>query len=404
MWILSFDRAPTPFTRADFDEAKPMITVYGNLADATQGKAENEVPLGNGDARARFQTFKIPKTPLTYLHSMGATPPQAPELDVRVNGRLWQRVPSLYGRAASDEVYIVREDADGSSYVQFGDGETGARLPSGIQNVRASYRSGNGAHGPLKPGAAPSAGRRIEGVDKVQLPGLVTGGADPEAGDRARAAAPGKVQSLGRLVSLRDFETEVLTIPGVTTASAAWGISGGVPTLALRVLLEAGRETEFAAVRATIQSYQRCRGPDRFPVSVLPSFLRYVFLDLQYAFDARRTKDEIELAIRADLGLMGDEANARTGLFGLHARRLAAREYATRIEGRVQLVSGVTWCRVVALGLLPALITEPVTTPLPAAPRARAETLEPSDNELLQLHAAHLTLATAPATAPGECA
>ena len=36
----------------------------------------------------------------------------------------------------------MREDADGRSFVQFGDGETGARLPSGVENVKRdlSYR------------------------------------------------------------------------------------------------------------------------------------------------------------------------------------------------------------------------------------------------------------------------
>ena len=251
MWTLSFDRPPSPLTRADFDETEPTVTVYGNLADATQGKDERGVSLGNGDARARFQTFKLPKAPLTYLPAPGSTPPRAPELEVRVAGRLWARVDSFFGRGPAEEIYLVREDADGSSYVQFGDGETGARLPSGVKNVTARYRSGSGAFGPAKAKSTPTAGTRIEGLDRVQLPGIVTGGAEPESADGAREAAPGKVQGLGRLVSLRDFETEVLGIGGVTSAVAAWGLYDGSPTLLLRVLLQAGREAEFESVRST---------------------------------------------------------------------------------------------------------------------------------------------------------
>jgi hypothetical protein len=403
MWPLSFDRPPAPFTQADFDETTPTVVVFGNLADATQGKAQPEVVLGNGDARARFQTFKIPKSPLTYLLASGETPPQRPELDLRVNGNLWTRVDALFGHASDDEVYVVREDADGSSYVQFGDGKTGARLPSGIQNVTAAYRTGNGAHGPIKAGATPSAGKRVEGLDKVQLPGVVTGGDTPEAGDDAREAAPGKIQSLGRLVSLRDYETETLTIPGVTTATAAWGLVDGVPALTLTVLLAAGREAEFQAVRDTIQSYQRCRGPDRFAVHVVQAFLRYAYLDLQYAFQPRLRQEDVEVAIRAALGLAGDDASARTGVFGLRHRGLGAAEYATRIEGVVQDVSGVMWCRVGALGLFAAGATDPLSLALPAAPRARAELLTPATNEVLQLHPTHLTLTAAPAPPAGEC-
>jgi len=203
MWPLSFDRAPTPFTRADFDENTPTVTVFGNLADASQGKSEREAVLGNGDNRQRFQTFPLPKAPLTYFLSVGAIPPQTPELEIWVNGRLWTRVDTFFGHGPKEEIYIVREDAEGRSFVQFGDGETGARLPSGVKNVKAIYRTGTGARGPIKPGATPTGSERPPGFDKVTLAGIVSGGADPEDQERAREAAPGKVQSLGRLVSPR---------------------------------------------------------------------------------------------------------------------------------------------------------------------------------------------------------
>src|SRR5690606_15584306 len=138
---------------------------------------------------------------LTYFLAPGAFPPHAPELEVRVNGRAWARVDALFGRGPADEVYVVREDAEGRSYVQFGDGLTGARLPSGVKNVTAVYRTGVAARGPSKPGASPSAGERPPGFHKVHLAGIVSGGAEPEDLEKARAAAPGKVQSLGRLVS-----------------------------------------------------------------------------------------------------------------------------------------------------------------------------------------------------------
>ena len=48
-------------------------------------------------------------------------------------GRRWTRVDSLFAQGPDAEVYIVREDADGSSWVQFGDGGgfgTGSRAAS----------------------------------------------------------------------------------------------------------------------------------------------------------------------------------------------------------------------------------------------------------------------------------
>ena len=212
MWSLSFDRPPKPFVRADFDEATPTVTVLGNLVDASQGKTERDAVLGNGDNRQMWQTFPLPKKPVTYFLSSGGVPPHAPELEVWVGGRLWTRVDAFYGHGSTEQIYIVREDADGQSFVQFGDGETGARLPSGLKNVVASYRSGVGAYGAITPGATPTASERPRGFDKVSLAGIVSGGAEPEEAGKAREAAPGKVQSLGRLVSIRDYETETLSL------------------------------------------------------------------------------------------------------------------------------------------------------------------------------------------------
>jgi hypothetical protein len=404
MWPVSFDRAPAPFTRADFDESSPSVTVFGNLADATQGKQEADAVLGNGDARRSFQTFPLPKAPLSYFLSNGAVPPQTPRLEIWVGGRLWTRVDAFFGRGADDEIYIVREDAEGHSFVQFGDGEMGARLPSGVKNVMARYRSGAGARGPVKPGTTPSSSERPDGLDKMSLVGIVSGGADPEDLDKAREAAPGKVQSLGRLVSLRDFETETLSIPGVVTTAADWNLYEGVPAVILRVLLEAGREAEFADVRATIAHAQRCRGPDRFPVIVEQALLRYVFLDVSYARDPSYLARDVDAALRAAMGLVDDTANQRSGLFGLRARRLGEREYASRIEGRLQNVAGVLWCRVTAMGQFAADVTDVTTLMLPATPRAFIPLLPCSPRELLQLLAVHLTLTPTAEASAGECA
>lgn len=404
MWLLSFDRPPLPLRHNDFDEDAPMVTVFGNLVDATQGKDEGDAVLGNGDATQAFQTFTLHKAPLTYFLAGDGTPPQRPELEVWVGGRRWARVDALFGRGPKEEVYIVREDSEGRSHVQFGDGDTGSRLPSGIANVVARWRSGNGARGPIKTGATPSAPERPPGFDKVQLAGIVSGGADPEDAEKAREAAPGKVQSLGRIVSLRDVATETLSVAGVVTAAAAWDLHEGVPAVMLRVLLQAGREAEFAEVRAAVAHAQRCRGPNRHPVVIEQALLRYVFLDLSYARDPIHRADDVAAAVRAELGLAGNAAHERGGLFGLHARRLGVPEYASRIEGRVQNVAGVRWCKVTALGLLAGGAQDPVTLLAPAPPRLRAATLRCAARELLQLAPQHLTLSESAEPSAGECA
>ena len=89
MWPLSFDRAPAPFAKNDFPEDAPAVTVYGNLVDAIQGKAEREAVLGNGDSRQSFQTFTLPKAPLTYfLCQRMPRLRMQPELEIWVDRRL----------------------------------------------------------------------------------------------------------------------------------------------------------------------------------------------------------------------------------------------------------------------------------------------------------------------------
>ena len=44
-------------------------------------------PIGSGDANQIFQTFKLPKAPLTYHLVPENTPPETPQLTVYVDGR-----------------------------------------------------------------------------------------------------------------------------------------------------------------------------------------------------------------------------------------------------------------------------------------------------------------------------
>jgi hypothetical protein len=342
-----------------------------------------------------FQTFKLPKAPLTYLLHPEATPPQVPELTIRVDDREWTRVDSFFGRGPLEEIYVVRENAKGDSYVQFGDGETGARLSSGIKNVTAEYRTGVAALGPGKTGAKPTAGKKIDHLDKLTLAGEVTEGAPEEDENKARLAAPGKLQSLGRLVSLSDYESETLQIGGGVTATAAWEVIEGTPTVHLCVLLEQAQQTDaqFSAVEDIIQKADAGRGPNRYPIKVKQCELRYVYLTVTYAADPTLLTADVESALKAALGLVGDDTNERTGLFGLRHRRLGEKEYHTRIEGVLQNVAGIQWCRVEHLGRL-AQANDPTTLTVPASPN-NLKKVPCAATELLQLHPLHLTLTPA---------
>jgi len=393
MWSIALDQKPDGLLLQDFDEQKPTVTVYGNLVEATQGKAEKPAVLGNGDQRRVFQTFKLPKAPLTYFNSSSETPPEVPELQVYVSDRLWKRVPSLFGKSPKDEIYIVREDANGESWIQFGDGKTGARLPSGLNNVVAQYRTGIGAFGALKENTTVQGGK-LDRLDKVWLPGIASGGSQPEAGDNAKEAAPGKIQSLGRLVSIQDFESETLALAGVSKVKAAWKLVNNIPTMVLTVLMETGREAEIEEVRTILNTYNRCRGPQRFPIRVNQGVLKYIYTDITVGISPAIPEDIIRTSIRTVLGVSGDEGNGidgSRGLMSIKNRQFGQKEYATRIEGTVQNVEGVVWSKVTSLGFTLGSGDSPPELTVPTS-KVISPVLGCGDESILALYTSHLII------------
>lgn len=356
----------------DFPNEKPFVTVYGNLADADEGKTLPEEVLGSGDTTLIFQNFKLPKAPLTYHIVPQNTPPGTPALEIYVDGRLWHAVDTFFGREPDEHIYIVREDTDDNSWVQFGDGKTGARLSTGVKNVTARFRTGNGSHGPLQTDTKVQAGAKLKNLDKVQMPAEASGGSKPEDGNNARNAAPGKVQSLGRIVSLRDFEFEAAAVPGVALASAAWGLVDNIPSVVITALMETGRGNEIDAVRDTLNSYNLARGAGRYPVLVIGGKRLYVSVSVQYGLNPEYRADLVEPEIRRALGVNYGLAvleEDQTGLFSLRRRRFGGREYASSIEGFVQNVEGVVWAKATAFQALsqtddPAGLSLPLVTKL----------------------------------------
>jgi hypothetical protein len=248
MWPLSFDRAPLPFTKNDFKEDAPTVTVFGNLVDASQGKAEREAVLGNGDARQVFQTFTLPKSPLTYFLASAATPPHQPELEIWINGTCG-RESMRCSAAARDRSLLVAGDA-GPQLCAFGDGEP-ARLPTGrTMSSRGSQRGG---------AQADQAGRHAVGAGapdrlrKVSLAGIVAAGRSGSPSPRGRrAGAESRSHRQRTRARPRPWPSSVV-------AAAAWDPRQRAPVM-LRVLLEAGREAG-SAVRAMIAMRSAAAGP-----------------------------------------------------------------------------------------------------------------------------------------------
>ncbi len=365
---VQFDRE---FDYTQFDHSAPQVTVYGNLVEATQGKTEAQITLGDGDARALFQTFALPRTPLTYLLDTTQVPSLLPQVQVWVDGVAWTRVDSLFGRTPREHVYIVREDADGKSWVQFGDGKSGARLRSGRGNVRAVYRIGAGAHGLLQADAKPQADRKVAGLEAAFLLEAVTGGAEPEGADGARLAAPGSMQSLGRIVSLADYEAEALAIPGVLKARAAWTQVDGAALVRVTILTASAAAADATAASDALRAAVGARGARRCPLLVVAGARTPVSLHLVVGYDPTRRPEELRLAILEALGASGEEGNgvdSSRGLFSWQQRQFGEGVHGSQVVAAVQQVSSVIWVRLTALAIArPPLVRAKPSLQLSAA-------------------------------------
>jgi predicted phage baseplate assembly protein len=195
------------------------VKIYANVVQATHGETMADEALGGGDGASAHQQFMLKKPPLTHLSA--ATPSgNRAELTVRVNGVAWEKVNSLYGLPPEAKSYVVRLDNMANARIIFGDGKMGARLPTGQENARATYRSGIGLDGNVGAGTLTLLKTRPFGVSSVTNPLAAAGAADPETLASARSNAPLTVKTLDRIVSLQDYQDFARAFAGVGKAAA----------------------------------------------------------------------------------------------------------------------------------------------------------------------------------------
>lgn len=235
------------------------VRVLGNVVVATAGQSTEEV-LGSGDGAAAHQRFTLLQKDLTHT--------QAPvsggvrdSLEVRVDGVAWTEATSLFSLGPHDRSYVVRIDDDGRATVIFGDGERGARLPSGRENVRASYRTGLGSDGNVRAGTLSLLLTRPLGIRGVGNPLPASGGAAPERLRDARGNAPLAVRTLDRVVSLTDHEDFARAFAGIAKARAVVLQAGSAPFVHVTVAPYGGGEVSDLTLAALTGAFGRAGGP-----------------------------------------------------------------------------------------------------------------------------------------------
>ncbi|HNL89490.1 MAG TPA: putative baseplate assembly protein [Nitrospira sp.] len=237
---------------------RATVRINANVAAATHGESVKE-PLGSGDASTPYQQFILRQPPLTYVSADTPTG-SASTLKVYVNEVLWEEVPFFYGHGPTERIYITRRDDEGRTTIRFGDGISGARLPTGQNNVRAEYRKGIGLGGLARTGQLSLLMSRPLGLKGVLNPEAAQGAEDPESRDDARTNAPLTVLTLDRAVSLQDYEDFARTFSGVAKAQAVWVWDGRKRSIFLTVAGPAGELLEeggsvITKLKASLRTY-----------------------------------------------------------------------------------------------------------------------------------------------------
>jgi hypothetical protein len=364
------------------------VTVNANVAAASHGDGR-QMPvqpelLGSGDGSQAFQRFVLQQPPLTFV---SATTPSGAEstLDVRVDGVLWREAQTLSELGPQDRAYLLRQDDDARTTVQFGDGVHGARLPSGSLNVTARYRVGLGAAGNTDDHRITMLMTSVLGVKGVTNPVAATGGTDAEHLDRARRNAPLTVLTLDRIVSLPDFEDFAAAFTGVGKAQAVWLWDGESRIVHLTVSGVDGTNLDpnaatYRNLQAAIDAARPAHQAMRLAGGRVLRFGLKANVRVDAAYEAAVVMPAILAALEA--------------AFGFDARDFGQSLSGTEVVAVMQRVAGVSWVDLDSMSCTDGAVTTTVTGPDGRLRARRAQWIgaQVAPGELLLLDAASVTL------------
>jgi predicted phage baseplate assembly protein len=299
-----------------------VTTVNLNVVAATAGSPVTEL-LGNGSAATPNQRFTLKQSPLTYVAS--PTPGgSVSSLSVSANGAAWTAVPTLYNQTGTAQVFATLNLPGGIAQVTFGDGVEGATLPTGTNNIQASYRVGIGSAGNVAAAAITTLVDRPVGVSGVTNPRPATGGQDPQSVEDIRTNAPLSVLTLGRAVSLTDYQNFAATFAGIAKASATWVPSGPYRGIYVTVAAADGAQLlpssqTFSYLMTALQNY----GNPNVAINI-QSFYETTFgVSADILYDRAYSQPAVEAAVLALLQSTYSFANRTFGQ-GVYADEIAA--------------------------------------------------------------------------------
>ncbi|SFH98593.1 hypothetical protein [Bradyrhizobium sp. cf659] len=313
---------------------RDTVVIHGNVASVTHGETKREV-LGSGDASRATQRFTLKQGPVTHL---AASTPSGTKstLEVQVNGVPWTQVDSFTDAGPSDRCYVTQTDEADKTTIIFGDGVNGMRLPTGQENVTASYRIGLGSEGNVSTGAISQLATRPFGVKAVVSPLATSGGVDRDVIDQGKANIPRASVAMDRLVSVEDYAGFASLFGGVGKV-AAIAVPGRRPLVYLTVAGPTWQENKRVTQYDNLRQALALAGDPNI-------FFRIDTCELMLLIVAAR------VTMRSDCVWANVEPNIRAALidrFGYEWRQLGQSIALSEVAAAIQGVPGVAAVNVV---------------------------------------------------------
>lgn len=352
------------------------VVVHANVARSSHGESVFQI-LGAGNASQSFQRFELKQLPLTYRAAANEIGAEA-ELTVRVGDIAWKERPTMFGAAPTERAFTLQTDEQGREFVAFGDGLRGARLPTGVNNIRAAYRKGLGTEGNVAAEKLTQLMTRPLGLKSVSNPLPAEGGTDPEPSDAARRTIPLTTRTLGRAVSLLDYEDFARAFSGIAKASAAVLQPRQGQTIAITLAAPNGDPlTSSHPVLQNLLAALKSSGDPHVSVTLLDheasTFRLGLKVKVDPAFEAKKVLAAVEAELRAH--------------FSFDARDLGQAVQQSDVIAVAQSVAGVVAVDLSRLygGTQPAAQTVPSLQVRLLASRMRVENGVARPAELLTL-------------------
>ena len=330
-----------------FETDTALVLKVGESAtvSATEGRASSgQVGASTGAPNQTFQiadlgviegTVKVRSLEGSYTF----TDPVSADSPQWVN---WYEVPAIAASRPTQSVYATYIDDQSYTYVLFGDGASGRIPPTGAQ-IEISYRYGVGAKG-NSVGVTTLVNLDQGGSLPVQYLTVVNsdspiGGADPESLDSMRFSIPKGSQIRERAVTVDDYQSLAMQVPGVSKAAAYGQVYSAVNVQVAPVGGNMDDPDLMAILRQNVQNYLEPRiliGSKVYVENATWTDI-WIKLDLHIldGFDQDQTEASVMQAIRDALAFDNMDMGESVHIGEIY-------RHATRVEG-------VDWVNITAL-------------------------------------------------------